>query len=297
MHAERPSLTAAWVAVARGLGRLLPPEAQLVDDPYGVAFAGGGRLGRALAAAAERDVRAVGAVPGLRAWLLYMQVRTRLLDDVVREFVDGGGAQVVLLGAGYDCRALRLPGAARFFEVDHPNTQARKQRVLARLGAASPARYLAWDFEGRAIGELPAALAGLGHDAHAPTLTVWEGVTMYLTEPALDASVRAMAAYSSAGSALAMTYFTRDRLAAPRVGTRALMRALAGVGEPWRWGWRPDELPGWLAARGWRVERDLGMDAAAHALLPPRHAAFADDGRRVAVVARERVAVAARSPQ
>jgi len=293
MRDARPSLTAAWVAVARGLGALLPAEARLVDDPYGVAFAGGGFVGRALAAAERRGVTALAALPGLREWLLYMQVRTRVLDDAARAFVARGGAQVVLLGAGFDCRALRL-GGATYFEVDHPATQARKQRVLARLGASSPARYLTWDFEARPIAELPAALAAAGHDPAAPTLTIWEGVTMYLTEPAIDASVRAIAAYSAPGSVLAMTYFTRARIDRPRLGTRALMRALGGLGEPWRWGWDPAALPAWLAARGFAVQDDVGMREAAHALLPARQAGFADDDRRVALVARERIATTAR---
>jgi O-methyltransferase involved in polyketide biosynthesis len=54
-----------------------------------------------------------------------MQVRTRLLDDAVRNFIDAGGRQLVLLGAGFDCRALRMPelDCAQVFEVDHPATQ------------------------------------------------------------------------------------------------------------------------------------------------------------------------------
>src|SRR4051794_15538190 len=116
---DTPSRTAAWVAAARGLGSLLPPEAQLVDDPYGVAFAS-----PRLAKLVERGgIRALIALPGMKHWVIYMQVRTRVLDDAVRAFVARGGRQLVLLGAGYDCRALRISEIETVFEVDHPATQ------------------------------------------------------------------------------------------------------------------------------------------------------------------------------
>jgi methyltransferase (TIGR00027 family) len=136
-----------------------------------------------------------------------------VLDDAVRGFARAGGCQVVILGAGYDCRALRLAelDGAAVFEVDHPATQRHKHDVLARIGARSPSRYISWDFEKRPMAELPAALAAVGHDPSRPTMILWEGVTMYLTEPAIDASVRAVARYSAPGSKLAMTYFNRAR--------------------------------------------------------------------------------------
>ncbi len=315
MRDDEASRTAAWVAVTRGLAPLLPKAAQLAEDPYGLAFAGSGPMGRMAQAVAARDVRQGGgdpggsadgegrsplvkifaALPGVRAWIIYMQVRTRVLDDAVRAFVARGGRQVVLLGAGFDCRALRLPelAGAAVYEVDHPATQGRKQRVLERLGADSPARYLSWHFEQRPMADLPTALAGLGHDPTAPTLTIWEGVTMYLREPALDASVRAIAAYSAPGSTLAMTYMTAARLARPSVGTRAVRALVGSVGEPWVWGWEPAALPAWLAARGFGAVDDVDLADASRALLPSEFA-MRTDGRRVAMADRERVASARR---
>jgi O-methyltransferase involved in polyketide biosynthesis len=55
----------------------------------------------------------------------------------VVDAIDRGVKQVVILGAGYDGRALRFrtPGV-RFFEVDHPATQIDKLRRLAALGVS-----------------------------------------------------------------------------------------------------------------------------------------------------------------
>jgi methyltransferase (TIGR00027 family) len=222
-----------------------------------------------------------------------MQVRTRLLDDAVRAFVAGGGRQLVVLGAGYDCRALRLPelAGARIFEVDHPATQAHKRAVLDRLGVASPAHYLAWDFETHPMDDLPAALADAGHDPAAPTATLWEGVTMYLTEAAIEASLRAIATWSAAGSVLGLTYMTRSRLRRS-LALRAVQAVVQRLGEPFRSGWEPDELPAYLAARGFTLTSDVGTVEAARQLLPRDLAAQIVQTDRVAIARRAAVAQA-----
>ena len=54
--------------------------------------------------------------------------RTRFIDDVLVQALHDGVQQVVILGAGFDCRAYRLPGMdrVRVIEVDHPDTQRSK---------------------------------------------------------------------------------------------------------------------------------------------------------------------------
>jgi len=58
----------------------------------------------------------------------YIRARTAFFDRVVVSAIDRGVAQVVIGGAGYDGRAFRYakPGV-RWFEVDHPATQADKR--------------------------------------------------------------------------------------------------------------------------------------------------------------------------
>jgi methyltransferase (TIGR00027 family) len=277
MKRDTPSHTAAWVALARAMAMRLPPAARLADDPYGAAFEESGARGR-LHAALERVGVPIHKLPGVTPWILYMQVRTRVIDDMVRKFVAAGGRQLVLLGAGYDCRALRLPELAdtRVLEVDHPATQTRKREVLERLDATSRSRYLAWDFEDRPLADLPDALADLGLDRRARVLTIWEGVTMYLTPGAIDASLRAIHAWSAPGSQLAMTYFAISRLTRPTWRARVVRAAVARVGEPFRFGWKPDQLPRYLAERGFSLGRDVTTHDAAQELLPAKLAARLD---------------------
>jgi methyltransferase (TIGR00027 family) len=303
MRDDTPSRTAQWVAAARGMGRLLPDSVRIADDPYGMAF-GSSSIRRLMER--TRDARpdraaAIARIPGLSTWIVHMQVRTRLIDDAVRSFAAAGGRQVVVLGAGYDCRALRLPelAGAQVFEIDHPATQGHKLAVLGKLGATSPAHYLAWDFETRPMDDLPAALADAGHDPAAPTLTIWEGVTMYLTEGTIDASLHAIATWSAPGSELALTYMPRSRLHRPSLATRAIQVIVQRLGEPFRFWWSPDELPEYLAARGFTLVRDVANRDAARALMPPDLAALvsSDDSHfalaRVSAAAARRAEVAA----
>jgi methyltransferase (TIGR00027 family) len=312
MRDDTASRTAAWVAATRHLGLLLPDGVRLVEDRFGAAFTSRWIASLIDEAAATEPTDApldqalrrlrgpLAALPWLRGWIAYMQVRTHLIDEAIRELVAAGGAsaQLVLLGAGYDCRALRIAELAglRVFEVDHPATQRSKRRTLESIGARSPATYVAWDFERQPLAALPSALAAAGHLPSAPTFTVWEGVTMYLSEAAIDASLRAIAAYSSAGSRLGLTYFAKRRLARPSLAVRAVRALVATVGEPWRFGWEPAELPRYLAARGLVLERDVAIGAAARDLLPAELASeVGDEARRVAIAsAAESFAVARR---
>jgi methyltransferase (TIGR00027 family) len=218
-----------------------------------------------------------------------MQVRTRVLDAVLLEFARDGGTQVVILGAGFDCRALRFArelAQATVYEVDHPATQARKRAVLhGDIGARTD--YVAWDFESRDVRELPKELASRGHDARKATLTLWEGVTPYLTVNAIDASVRAVHDYSSRGSRLAFTYFDRTALERPRLRERLVRRFVASVGEPFRFGWRREDVPSWFEQRGFALVRDASMPELAAELLPQRfELQRRTASRRIAIVSR-----------
>lgn len=290
MRDDAPSRTAQWVAAARGMGRLLPEAVRLADDPYGLAFASASiaRLVDRTRDSRPDRAAAVARVPGLSLWIAYMQVRTRLIDDAVRGFVAGGGRQVIVLGAGYDARALRMPelAGARVLEVDHPATQHHKRNVLARLAVTSPVEYVAWDFETHPMDDLPGALADAGLDVAAPSLTIWEGVTMYLTEAAIDASLHAIAAWSATGSQLAMTYMTRSRLQSS-LAMRAMRALVSRLGEPFRFGWEPDELPDYLAVRGFDVVSDVATFDAGRAMLPR--------GLATQIVQTDRVAIAQRA--
>ncbi|OHV35166.1 MULTISPECIES: class I SAM-dependent methyltransferase [Pseudofrankia] len=281
---EKPSRTAQHVALfralesARGGPRLftdpyaassLPPAHRLV-----IAAARLPGAGPRVARRVERyiDRRWPG---GPRASAV---ARTRLIDDLVTGALTAGARQLVLLGAGFDSRPYRLaavrdakataaarPAAARrdtgpvdVYEVDHPATQARKRRLVEqRVPAASRAhvRFVAADL--------------LRTDT--PTVVVWEGVTNYLDATAVDATLTGLAGALAPGSRVVFTYV--DRRALDGSGTFSGVDEWAGTvraaGEPFTFGLVPDELPGYLAARGLTLTLDCSTRAAADRYLTP----------------------------
>jgi O-methyltransferase involved in polyketide biosynthesis len=69
---------------------------------------------------------------------------------------------------------------------------------------------------------------------------------------------------------------------------------VATFGEPWKFGWKPEELPAYLAERDFTLVRDVAMSDAARELLPAEFAAHvANPDRRFALAAaHESIAVA-----
>ena len=180
----------------------------------------------------------------------YIAARTLFYDDSVTSALDSGIRQVVVLGAGYDSRAWRLarPGV-RFFEVDHPATQADKR---LRAPAGGP-MYVPIDLAVDALAEvLPAA----GFKVDEPALFLAEGLTMYLPEEAVAALLATLADCGAAGSRLAADFgISRAAPRSPRRGVAtSLYRAMfAAGGETFRFEPAPEDAPGLLATAGWTL--------------------------------------------
>jgi methyltransferase (TIGR00027 family) len=229
----------------------------LFVDPWAAAIAGddGEALARRL------DAR----WSPMETWLA---LRVAYLDRLVGLAVDRLGVrQVVVLGAGYDTRAARLPRpGVTYLEVDHPATQAQKRAVLARLPGypADAARYAPCDFER----EDPIdALLGAGLDPRAPALVIWEGVVPYLTEPAVRATARRVADGLDGRSLLAFDFLGKKLVEGMGLSERDRhTRDYVGeLGEPLRFG-SNDVLP-LLAAAGFRWVRVLDFNEIALELL------------------------------
>jgi methyltransferase (TIGR00027 family) len=139
---------------------------------------------------AMKDVEVVGSV---RA----MTVRTRFIDEALERAIAGGATQVVILGAGLDSHAYRfreLLAHAKVFEVDRPVTQGLKiQRVEEVLGGPpSNLTFVPIDFQ---LDDLAHVLRQHGHDQAQSTFFVMEGVTMYVPEEGVRATLRYVAGH------------------------------------------------------------------------------------------------------
>jgi methyltransferase (TIGR00027 family) len=184
-----------------------------------------------------------------------IEARTRFMDGQVVGAIAGGVRQVVICGAGLDDRALRFrtPGV-RFFEVDHPVTQADKAGRLRDIGVGVGSAWpvlAACDFQTESIGE---ALAASGHDANRPTLFLCEGLLIYLDRQACERLLSGLAGRAATGSVLAVTLSTFASDADPaEVAADSNARRRTGQAEPWRTILRADEHLAMLADSGWAV--------------------------------------------
>lgn len=160
--------------------------------------------------------------------------RQTFFDEVVDRHL-GDMAQLVILGAGFDTRAYRLPKDTRVraFEVDMPATQALKRRMLEMAGIdTSRVTFVSADFEKE---DWLARLTEAGFDPGKRTLFLWEGVTMYLDPEAITATLCKIAGTAS-GSVVAFDYFTTEPLHSSSLYWRYGRAMTRAAGEPIKFG-------------------------------------------------------------
>jgi methyltransferase (TIGR00027 family) len=194
--------TAFSIAVVRAEEARRAQAERLFEDPYAATFA---TAGAHVAESTQRFLDLPFFRDGVR-------LRTRFIDDAVREGLAAGLDQVVLLGAGFDARGLRMPeiGArgASVYEVDTAEQLARKRKLLAGAGVKLPARvvHVPFDFDDDIEKALPAALERKGFRRRAGAVFVWEGVIGYIGQETIDRSLRFMAREGGPGSRLVFTF-------------------------------------------------------------------------------------------
>jgi methyltransferase (TIGR00027 family) len=237
-----------------------PPEHRLVtDDVAGEILPAGQRalvgamrwplLRRLTIAAGER------AVPG--SWSI-ITCRKRFIDDKLDEALPDIDA-VVILGAGMDTTGLRLARRSdvQVFEVDLPvNIERKKAAVERALGAVPASVHLVpVDFE---RDELMDRLVGHGYSTGARTFFIWEGVTQYLTEHAVRATLTALQG-AAAGSLLVFTYVRKDFIDGSNMYDAALLyKRFRQRQQLWKFGLDPDEVAGFVDQYGWKLLEQTG---------------------------------------
>lgn len=294
MRAQRPSLTASLVAALRALYTEMPEPYRVAPDPLAAHLVPWPLAlpARALARVAGVPAAARAVHHGLGRALFgvsyHVALRTRAIDDALREAVARGASQLVVLGAGLDSRAMRLPELAgvQVFEVDHPATQRYKVERLAALarpgggGATAPGdatapaleagglAHVGVDFERDRLDE---ALLAAGFRPDLPAFWIWEGVIPYLTRDAVEGTLRLTAALSAPGSRIALTYGMFPDDPVPAWKERLMRGAFRSLREPIRAPLTRDAMHELLGRAGFRVLSDeSAVDWAARHWPPQR---------------------------
>ena len=160
--------------------------------------------------------------------------RTTFFDAALQRHL-AGIDQLVILGAGLDTRAYRLPAGTRIrcFEVDTPKTQPFKREMLKRAGVdTTRVTYVPADLENADWFE---QLVDAGFAPDKPSFFLWEAVTMYLDREAVESTLRKIAA-TATGSVVAFDYFSAELIAGRSLYMRYARAVISATGEPWKFG-------------------------------------------------------------
>ncbi len=188
----------------------------------------------------------------------FVVCRARYIDDYLLECLSAGIGQVVILGAGMDSRAYRgdlLPMGIKTFEVDHPATQAVKVEKIRYILGEMPKNvvYLPLDFSHETLDKLLSA----GFDQSLKTLFIWEGVSLYLDEEKIGATLLWVLQHAAPGSAIVFDYQDTSTLVQRNVAYALLNRL---TGERRVFGMEKDHMAAFLAQKGFTHIVDVGPE-------------------------------------
>jgi len=258
MFDRKASRTAIGTAYIRAAHQLFDAQPRILEDPVAVSLLGPAGLQRI------KDTADRYKTPEARALRAHVVLRSRFAEDRLADAALRGITQYVILGAGFDTFALRQPEWARqlkILEVDHLGTQAMKRSMIAAAGLEMPdnAEFADIDFERESLRD---GLLRYRVSLDEPTFFSWLGVTMYLKEEAIDAVLRAVAAFP-AGSEIALT-FAQPAAGAAGDSPSPLAQRVSGLGEPFISYFEPDAFEAKLHDAGFsKVEFLSPADAEA----------------------------------
>ena len=248
------SMTALGVAAARAIESARPDR--LFEDSLAEEFV-------AAAGPSFEEIQPQGRSdlePTLKRFFDYAALRTRFFDDYLLAACAAGCRQVVMLAAGLDTRAFRLPWpeGVRLFELDLPEVFAFKERVLAKQSPNPACSRIVVEADLRT--DWPSALIGDGGlRPEGPTAWLAEGILPYLTGEENDRVMGSIGRISAFGSRLAFEHMKRDAQESPFF--RQAAAALAEFGVFWQ---SSLASPGeWLARYGWQGQVFDSTDLAA----------------------------------
>ena len=187
-----------------------------------------------------------------------LMCRIRYIDDTLSDALKEGFGQVVILGAGSDTRALRIPGIdkAHVFEIDHPAPQAWKKTQLKKMLGTLPSHvtFVPIDFDQQTLED---EMAAAGFRNNARTFVICEGVTQYITAEANDATFHYVAK-TAPGSRIVFSYVHPGVIDGSFKDAEKWKSHTESHGIPWIFGIDPGEIAEYLSARGFALLDHVG---------------------------------------
>lgn len=197
-------------------------------------------------------------LPGIMAHYWY---RKRWIESRCRLAINEGAKRLVVIGAGFDTLGLRLAAemsTLEVIEIDHPATQNAKTLALTQAPAhsafTSPTniRFVPCDL---AVAPLPTWL----YENDKSCVIVIEGVLMYLPPAEVARLLDSLRKLAGGRVRIIFTFMTTWPEGGSGFRPRSWLveRWLAWRKEPFTWSLAPNQMGGFLADLGYRLEQML----------------------------------------
>ncbi len=171
-------------------------------------------------------------------------IRTLKIDQEIANALHQSIDQVVVLGAGLDCRPWRISnnqdmkdielGNIKWFEIDFAEVFDYKLNTLATANACTPFQYYNVAAN-TAVDNWTQKLQDAGYDATKPAIWLLEGFTGYLTEEELSKTMNDIASHSAKNSVLIATFLGTNYFAATSMHRFLTDKPLEFL-DKWSWG-------------------------------------------------------------
>ena len=204
-----PRKMALQIAGLRANETWLPDTMRVFEDPYAEYFFSDEvrKMFRNTEWVKSELAKYERMMPGVNGAIV---ARIKFIDECLQTGLTQGLRQLVIIGAGYDTRAYRLPGVKenlRVFEVDHPATLEVKINTISGIFGSPPGHvsYVPIVF-GR--DRLPEKLLESDYNPKLKTLFIVEGLLMYIPAPAVDGLLAFITGASGPESAIVADFFS-----------------------------------------------------------------------------------------
>jgi len=182
----------------------------------------------------------------------YVIARTKYIDEVFRSAIDKNFDQILIFGAGFDSRGIRLNNSkTKIFELDAPPTQMAKINQYHNRKIEIPKNliFIPIDFEKETLAQ---KLSVSGFKKYKRSLFVLEGLLMYLQGESVHETFKVISEYAGKGSIVVFDYIHSSVLQgdSQSYGQKEIIKMVSDSDEKWNFGLEKDKINEFLDKYG-----------------------------------------------
>jgi methyltransferase (TIGR00027 family) len=248
------SRTAEWTCLSRAMSSLETNDCYRSDDTIAVRLLPN-RIKTIIGFPFARSLfrRLIPA----RGMYEYVIARTKYIDSVFKESMEARFDQILILGAGFDTRALRFQniiGTTKIFELDAAVTQEAKIDQYRKCGLKIPANltFIPIDFDRES---LPTKLEDAGFDKNRRSLFILEGLLMYLQPESVDETFKIIRDFAGAGSQVVFDHVYSSVIRHEELydDEKKIVNQVSKAGENWQFGIEKGKIEQFLSTYNLRL--------------------------------------------